>query len=120
MDELGRALRPEGHRDDHPDPDRSDRAGPRATRGRTAGESRPSAKETIMKLTIFGATGRIGGHPLTWALAPGHHAHVLAPPPGALRPRGGLTLTPGAALAPAAAGGRARGPVFAVARAPLS
>jgi uncharacterized protein YbjT (DUF2867 family) len=46
-----------------------------------------------MKLTIFGATGRIGGHLLTWAVDAGHDVHVLARSPQALRPRDGLTVT---------------------------
>ena len=29
-----------------------------------------------MKLTIFGATGRIGGHLLNWAVDAGHDVHV--------------------------------------------
>src|SRR5580704_5495161 len=101
MDELGRALRPEGHRDNHPDPDRSDRAGPRYA-GTHGGESRQSAKETIMRLTIFGATGRIGGYLLSWAVDAGHDVHVLARSPEALRPRDGLTVTGGDVLDPAA------------------
>ena len=59
-----------------------------------------------MKLTIFGATGRIGGHLLTWAVDAGHDVHVLARRPEALRPRDGLTVTGGDVLDPAAAGGR--------------
>jgi hypothetical protein len=46
-----------------------------------------------MKLTIFGATGRIGGHLLNWAVDAGHDVHVLARSPEALRPRDGLTVT---------------------------
>ena len=46
-----------------------------------------------MKLTIFGATGRIGGHLLNWAVDAGHDVHVLARSPQALRPRDGLTVT---------------------------
>ena len=55
-----------------------------------------------MKLTIFGATGRIGGHLLTWAVDAGHDVHVLARSPQALRPRDGLTVTGGDVLDPAA------------------
>src|SRR6266851_5744361 len=101
MDELGRALRPEGHRDNHPDPDRSHRAGPRYA-GTHGEEPRQAAKETIMKLAIFGATGRIGGHLLNWAVDAGHDVHVLARSPQALRPRNGLTVTGGDVLDPAA------------------
>jgi len=55
-----------------------------------------------MKLTIFGATGRIGGHLLSWAVDAGHDVHVLARSPQALRPRDGLTVTGGDVLDPAA------------------
>lgn len=55
-----------------------------------------------MKLTIFGATGRIGGHLLNWAVDAGHDVHVLARSPQALRPRDGLTVTGGDVLDPAA------------------
>jgi putative NADH-flavin reductase len=55
-----------------------------------------------MKLTIFGATGRIGGHLLNWAVDAGHDVHVLARNPEALRPRDGLTVTGGDVLDPAA------------------
>jgi len=37
-----------------------------------------------MRITILGATGRIGGHVLTWALEAGHQVHVLARHPEAL------------------------------------
>ena len=55
-----------------------------------------------MKLTIFGATGRNGGHLLNWAVDAGHDVHVLARSPHALRPRDGLTVTGGDVLDPAA------------------
>jgi putative NADH-flavin reductase len=55
-----------------------------------------------MKLTIFGATGRIGGHLLNWAVDAGHDVHVLARSPEALRPRDGLTVAGGDVLDPAA------------------
>jgi putative NADH-flavin reductase len=55
-----------------------------------------------MKLTMFGATGRIGGHLLNWAVDAGHDVHVLARSPQALRPRHGLTVTGGDVLDPAA------------------
>src|SRR5258708_10762652 len=54
-----------------------------------------------MKLTIFGATGRIGGPLLNWAVDAGHDVHVLARSPQALRPRDGLTVTGGDVLDPA-------------------
>src|SRR5260370_20746524 len=55
-----------------------------------------------MKLTIFGATGRMGGHLLNWAVDAGPDVHVLARRPEALRPRDGLTVTGGDVLDPAA------------------
>jgi putative NADH-flavin reductase len=55
-----------------------------------------------MKLAIFGATGRIGGHLLSWAVDAGHDVHVLARSPQALRPRDGLIVTGGDVLDPAA------------------
>src|SRR5258708_33052603 len=56
----------------------------------------------MMKLSIFGATGQIGGHLLNWAVDAGHDVHVLARSPQALRPRDGLTVTGGDVLDPAA------------------
>ena len=58
-----------------------------------------------MKLVIFGATGRIGGHLLDWAVDAGHDVHALARHPGALPPRDGLTVTGGDVLDPAAVAG---------------
>ena len=55
-----------------------------------------------MRLAIFGATGRIGGHLLSWAVDAGHDVYVLARSPEALRPRDGLTVTGGDVLDPAA------------------
>jgi putative NADH-flavin reductase len=55
-----------------------------------------------MRLAIFGATGRIGGHVLNWAIDAGHDVHALARNAGALRPRDGLTVTGGDVLDPAA------------------
>jgi putative NADH-flavin reductase len=55
-----------------------------------------------MKLAIFGATGRIGGHLLNWAIDAGHDVHVLARNPEALPPRDGLTVAGGDVLDPAA------------------
>jgi putative NADH-flavin reductase len=54
-----------------------------------------------MRLTILGATGRIGGHLLTWALSNGHDVRVLARDPGGVPARAGLTVTRGDALDPA-------------------
>jgi uncharacterized protein YbjT (DUF2867 family) len=51
-----------------------------------------------MKLVIFGATGRIGGHLLNWAVDAGHDVRVLARHPDALRPRAGLTVSQGDVL----------------------
>lgn len=65
-------------------------------------EPRQSAKEAVMKVAIFGATGRIGGHLLSWAVDAGHDVHVLARSPEALRPRDRLTVTGGDVLDPAA------------------
>src|SRR5258707_571367 len=55
-----------------------------------------------MKLTIFGASGRIGGQLLSWAVDADHDVQVLARSPQALRPRDGLTVTGGDVLDPAA------------------
>ena len=54
-----------------------------------------------MKVAIFGATGRIGGHVLNWAIDAGHDVHALARNAAALRPRDGLTVTGGDVLDPA-------------------
>jgi len=51
-----------------------------------------------MRLTILGATGRIGGHLLTWALDNGHDVRVLARDPGEMPAHSGLTATRGDAL----------------------
>ena len=55
-----------------------------------------------MRLTILGATGRIGGHLLTWALDNGHDVRVLARDPGEMPAHSGLTATRGDALDSAA------------------
>src|SRR5258708_4225717 len=60
-----------------------------------------SHKEAVMRLVIFGATGRIGRHLLSWAVDAGHDVHVLARSPKALRPRDGLTVNGGDVLDPA-------------------
>jgi uncharacterized protein YbjT (DUF2867 family) len=51
-----------------------------------------------MQIAILGATGRIGGHLLSWALEAGHSVHALARRPEALPHRPGLTVTGGDAL----------------------
>lgn len=58
-----------------------------------------------MKLVIFGATGRIGGHLMSWGIDAGHEVHVLARHPEALRPRDGLTVTGGDVLDPVTVAG---------------
>jgi putative NADH-flavin reductase len=58
-----------------------------------------------MKLVIFGATGRIGGHLMNWAIDAGHDVHALARNPGALRQRDGLTVTGGDVLDPVTVAG---------------
>ena len=58
-----------------------------------------------MKLVIFGATGRIGGHLMNWAIDAGHDVHALARNPGALRPRDRLTVTGGDVLDPVTVAG---------------
>jgi uncharacterized protein YbjT (DUF2867 family) len=55
-----------------------------------------------MRIAILGATGRIGGHLLSWALEAGHPVHALARRPEALPPRPGLTVTGGDVLDAAA------------------
>src|ERR1022692_1087319 len=39
----------------------------------------PQQKGTDMRLALFDATGRIGGHLLNWAVDAGHPVHVLLP-----------------------------------------
>jgi len=55
-----------------------------------------------VKLAIFGATGRIGGHLLNWAVDAGHDVHVLARNPDPEPPRTGVTVSRGDVLDPAA------------------
>lgn len=55
-----------------------------------------------MQIAILGGTGGIGGHVLSWALDAGHPVRALARSPGALPPRGGLTVIRGDALDAAA------------------
>jgi putative NADH-flavin reductase len=51
-----------------------------------------------VKVAIFGATGRIGGHLVNWAIGAGHDVRVLARNAGAVRPRAGLTVSQGDVL----------------------
>lgn len=53
-------------------------------------------------LALLGATGRIGGDVLTWALDAGYRVRALARDPEALRPAPGLSVTRGDALDAAA------------------
>jgi uncharacterized protein YbjT (DUF2867 family) len=53
-----------------------------------------------MKLVIFGATGRIGGHLVSWAVDAGHDVRALARNPDAVAPRAGLTVSRGDVLDP--------------------
>ncbi|MBX7118787.1 MAG: NAD(P)H-binding protein [Gemmatimonadaceae bacterium] len=55
-----------------------------------------------MKLALFGATGRVGGRVLEYALAEGHTVRALARDPAKLAPRPGLTVVAGDVLDPAA------------------
>ena len=55
-----------------------------------------------MRITILGATGRIGSHLLTWALESGHQVHVLARNPEALLAGRPLSAHGAAARGPAA------------------
>ncbi|MGH3157365.1 MAG: NAD(P)-dependent oxidoreductase [Streptosporangiaceae bacterium] len=51
-----------------------------------------------MKVVIFGASGRIGGHLVNWAIDAGHDVRVLARTPDAVAPRAGLTVSRGDVL----------------------
>ena len=55
-----------------------------------------------MRLALFGATGRVGGRVLEYALAEGHTATALARDAARLTPRQGLTIVTGDVLDPAA------------------
>lgn len=55
-----------------------------------------------MRITILGATGRIGSHLLTWALESGHQVRVLARNPEALPAGRPLSAHGAAARGPAA------------------
>jgi hypothetical protein len=55
-----------------------------------------------MRLAILGATGRIGGHLLSWTVDAGHPVHVLARDAGGVPVRPGITVTEGSALDPVA------------------
>jgi putative NADH-flavin reductase len=54
------------------------------------------------RLAIFGATGGIGGHLLSWAVDAGYPAHVLARHPEVVPRRPGVTVTQGDATDPEA------------------
>jgi putative NADH-flavin reductase len=54
------------------------------------------------RLAIFGATGGIGGHLLSWAVDAGYPVHVLARTAAAVPRRPGITVTEGDATDPAA------------------
>jgi putative NADH-flavin reductase len=54
------------------------------------------------RLAIFGATGGIGGHLLSWAVDAGYPAHVLARHQEAVPRRPGVTVTQGDATDPEA------------------
>lgn len=48
-----------------------------------------------MRIALFGGSGRIGSHLVTWALENGHEVTALARTPGSLAPAGGLTVVSG-------------------------
>ena len=50
-----------------------------------------------MRLTLLGASGRIGSHVLSWALTAGHEVTALARNPGSLAGSAGLTVIAGEA-----------------------
>ncbi len=55
-----------------------------------------------MRIALFGATGRVGGRVLEYALAAGHTVRALARDPRRLAPRDGLDVVAGDVLDPAA------------------
>lgn len=55
-----------------------------------------------MKLTLLGASGRIGGHVLSWALSAGHEVTALARDPASLSAAAGVTVISGQATDAAA------------------
>ena len=55
-----------------------------------------------MLIALFGATGRVGGRLLDYALAEGHTVRALVRDPAKLPPRAGLTVVAGDVLDPAA------------------
>lgn len=58
-----------------------------------------------MKIALFGATGRVGGRVLEYALADGHTIRALVRDPAKLAPRPGLEIIQGDVLDPAAVAG---------------
>ena len=67
-----------------------------------------------MHLALFGATGRVGGRLLEYALAEGHTVRALVRDPAKLVPRAGLTVLAGDVLDPAAVAARKATPGAAV------
>jgi putative NADH-flavin reductase len=59
--------------------------------------SAADTKEIEMRLALLGATGRIGGHVLSWALAAGHDVNALVRDPRSLPVAAGLTVIAGQA-----------------------
>lgn len=62
----------------------------------------PAAGHGPERLAILGATGRIGGHLLNWAVDAGYPVHVLARRPEVVPGRPGVTVTGGDATDPGA------------------
>ena len=62
-----------------------------------------------MHLALFGATGRVGGRVLEYALADGHTVTALARDPAKLTPSQGLTVVTGDVLDPVAVALTVRG-----------
>ena len=62
-----------------------------------------------MHLALFGATGRVGGRVLEYALAEGHTVTALVRDAAKLAPRSGLTIVDGDVLDPASVAKAVRG-----------
>jgi putative NADH-flavin reductase len=69
----------------------------------------PGAARKPERLAIFGATGGIGGHLLSWAVDAGYPVHVLARNAAAVPRRPGITVTEGDATDPEAVAGAVAG-----------
>jgi putative NADH-flavin reductase len=67
-----------------------------------AAQPGPGAARGPERLAIFGATGGIGSHLLSWAVDAGYPVHVLARNPAAVPHRPGVSVTEGDATDPAA------------------